>query len=145
MESSHTNVWSRVSFLENYHRIFELNEGATSLFSFAKGYNAADEEMYKSDPFLKHAVTVISTVTAAVSLLEKNEMGTLVVVLKDLGKRHAALELEQAHYDLVGESLLFTLEQALGDSFTSSVKDAWVGVYAVIAEQMMVGAKEFLE
>jgi len=55
------------------------------------------------------------------------------------------LDLEQAHYDLVGESLLFTLEQALGDSFTSSVKDAWVGVYAVIAEQMMVGAKEFLE
>ena len=120
-----------------------MNPGATSLFSFAQGHSADDEELFQKDLFQKHAIAVVSTVTAAVSLLDKKEMETLVIVLKDLGGRHAALGLEKVHYELVGESLLFTLEKALGADFSKSVKDAWSGIYGVITEQMMLGAEEF--
>jgi hemoglobin-like flavoprotein len=34
------------------------------------------------------------------------------------------------------------LEKALAEAFTPKVKEAWVGVYGVIAEQMMLGAAD---
>jgi hemoglobin-like flavoprotein len=105
--------------------------------------------MYKNDPFVKHSTTVISTVTAAVVLLEAGETDTLVSVLQDLGARHAAFSrviLEKAHYELVGEALLFTLSKALGaEAFTPTVKRAWLQVYEIITQQMMQGAKEIME
>ena len=125
-----------------FRRIFELNADATGMFQFAEGYGAGDEEMYKNEAFIKHATGVVATVTAAVELLKAGDMDKLVAVLKDLGARHAKLNLAQAHFDLVGQSLLDTLEKALGAGFSPNVKAAWVGVYGVITEQMMAGAKE---
>ena len=104
--------------------------------------------MYKNDPFVKHSTAGISTGTAAVGLLEAGETDTLVSVLQDLGARHAALRvrLEKAHYELVGEALLFTLSKALGaEAFTPTVKRAWLQVYEIITQQMMQGAKEIME
>lgn len=103
--------------------------------------------MYKQNVFKKHASGVILSVTAAVGLLEKSDMATLVGVLKDLGARHLSLglKLEKAHYDLVGQALLDTLSTALGDNFTAETKEAWVGVYAIITEKMMEGAAQFEE
>lgn len=98
--------------------------------------------MYQNYLFVKHSTAVISAVTGAVDLLGKQDMETLVSVLKDLGARHADYNLEQAHYDLVGEALISTLGKALSDSFTSEVKDSWCTVYKIIAEKMMLGAKE---
>lgn len=144
--------WNIVKAIPNYEsvvgellfrRIFESSPGATSLFQFAQGYTAVDEEMYSSELFVKHSTAVVSTVTAAVGLLERGDMETLVTVLQDLGERHGAFDLGQEHYDLVGSSLLHTLGLGLGDAFTTDMEKAWVGVYAIITEQMMVGAKEY--
>lgn len=128
-------------------RIFEINPGASAFFKFTDGFETTDEALYKQDVFKKHATGVIATVTAAVGLLEKGDMVTLVTALKELGAKHLAygLNLEKAHYDLVGQALLDTLATALGDEFTDETKDAWVDVYAVIAGTMMQGAAEFEE
>eukprot|EP00980_Cylindrotheca_fusiformis_P006965 scaffold1469_cov119-Cylindrotheca_fusiformis.AAC.9 len=123
-----------------FRRLFELNPDALGLFSFAKKYKAGDEALYEDKRFRKHASGVIDTVTAAVSLIEEGNMELLVSVLQDLGARHAKYDLVKVHYDMVGESLLYTLEKALGDAFTPQVKEAWVQVYGIITEQMMRGA-----
>jgi nitric oxide dioxygenase len=143
--------WSKVKAIPNYQsvagellfrRIFELNANAAGLFQFAEDHSIDDDRMYKSVMFVKHSTAVISTVTAAIGLLEQGDMGMLFSVLIDLGARHAAFDLQKVHYDLVGESLMYTLEKALGESYTSKVKSGWVSVYGVITEKMMEGAKE---
>ena len=126
-------------------RIFELKPEATAFFKFADGYETSDEALYKTALFRKHADGVITTVTAAVSLLEHGNMDKLVSVLKTLGASHSTLNLELAHYELVGQALIDTLAKALGESFTDEVKEAWVGVYGVITEKMMEGAREMAE
>ena len=155
-ESPHDLVvksWAKVKGLNNYEaiagemlfrRIFEINPDATVFFSFA---STSGEDIYKNELFHRHANAVISTVTAAVDLLKSGDMETLVAVLKDLGRRHSLknLELEESHYDLVGQALLDTLGKALGGGFSPDVKEAWVGVYGVITEQMMLGASEHKE
>ena len=44
--------------------------------------------------------------------------------------------MQDAHYDTVGEALLWTLGQGLGDDFTEEVKAAWVLVYTTLATLM---------
>jgi len=72
-------------------------------------------------------------------------MEKLVEVLQGLGAKHAHLKLEKAHYELVGNALVETLAAALGDAFTPETKEAWVGVYGVITENMMEGAADMLK
>ena len=60
--------------------------------------------------------------------------------LKGLGARHVKYGALPAHYPLVGNSLLKSLEQHAGDAWTSEVKDAWVGAYGAITELMLAGA-----
>lgn len=50
--------------------------------------------------------------------------------------------MEDAHYDTVGQALLWTLEQGLGASFTPEVRDAWAETYSLIVSVMQRGARE---
>jgi len=79
-------------------------------------------------------------VTAAVKLLEQDDMDTLTSVLKDLGKRHALYDVLPAHYPIVGEALIMTLAAALGDAFTEDVKKEWLNIADVIFTTMLAGA-----
>eukprot|EP00980_Cylindrotheca_fusiformis_P006964 scaffold1469_cov119-Cylindrotheca_fusiformis.AAC.8 len=145
--------WAKVTEIPDYEkaagemlfrRLFETSPEMLSLFTFSGKHSAADNEMYKSYQFTKHSTAVISAVSGAVDLLGQEDMETLVAVLKDLGARHASLHLQQTHYDYVGEALIFTLEKALGASFTTEIEDSWLALYETIADQMMLGADEQL-
>ena len=46
-----------------------------------------------------------------------------------LGRRHAGYGVRDHHYSTVGEALIWTLEQGLGDAWTAEVRAAWVDAY----------------
>jgi hemoglobin-like flavoprotein len=77
-------------------------------------------------------------ISAAVGGL--GDLATLVPAVKALGARHAGYGVTTAHYAIVGEALLWTLERGLGDKFTPDVKSAWTKVYGVLAATMQSGA-----
>ncbi|MGK7936747.1 MAG: globin family protein [Xenococcaceae cyanobacterium] len=64
----------------------------------------------------------------------------LVNTLKGLGARHVKYGVLPKHYPCVGNSLLTTFEQYLGDNWTPEVKQAWVDAYGAISEIMLDGA-----
>ncbi len=57
-------------------------------------------------------------------------------MVQELGRRHHGYGVTADHYGPVGEALLWTLEQGLGEAFTPAVKAAWTKVYGVLAEVM---------
>jgi hemoglobin-like flavoprotein len=126
-------------------RIFEINPDASRYFKFTDGFETTDEALYKQQVFKNHASGVVLSVSTVVELLKKGDLEKLGAILKGLGATHLSLGLNlvQAHYDLVGQALLDTLEKVLGDSFTAETKAAWSGIYAIITEKMMDGAAEF--
>ncbi len=65
----------------------------------------------------------------------------IVPAVQELGRRHVKYGVKDSHYDIVGEALLWTLEQGLGDAFTPDVKAAWTAVYGVLATTMKDAAK----
>ena len=66
--------------------------------------------------------------------------GALTEALKGLGARHVKYGALPEHYPLVGNTLLKTFEEYLGDAWTPQTKQAWVDAYGVITEVMLDGA-----
>jgi hemoglobin-like flavoprotein len=108
-----------------YDRLFELDPSVRALFK-----NELAEQKKK----------LMQTLTVAVDGL--NNLPRLLPVLKDLGVRHAGYMVAEHHYDLVGEALLWTLREGLGDEFTSEVETAWGEVYGLVAGVMKAAAAE---
>ena len=82
---------------------------------------------------------LMQMLAAAVKGLER--LDQLVPVVQDLGRRHVAYGVTDAHYETVGSALLWTLEMGLGRAFTPEVKDAWTTVYGVLATTMKEAAR----
>lgn len=66
--------------------------------------------------------------------------GALTDALKGLGARHVKYGALPEHYPLVGNTLLKTFEQYLGNDWTPQTKDAWVEAYGLITNVMLEGA-----
>ena len=88
--------------------------------------------MAKQQQMLKASLVMV------IENLRKPE--ALSQALKGLGARHVKYGALPAHYPLVGNSLLKTLEQYAGDAWTPEVKGAWVNAYKSISELMLEGA-----
>lgn len=82
--------------------------------------------------------------TLAVAVAGLTKVDSIVPVLQRLGKRHAAYGVEDEHYDIVGETLIWTLKTGLGDEFTDEVRDAWLQTYTIVADVMKAAAAEAL-
>lgn len=81
---------------------------------------------------------LMTMIGAAVGLLERPH--ALLPVLRSLGARHAGYGVRDAHYATVGGALLLTLEQGLGDAFTTEVREAWTVLYGIVSRTMMEAA-----
>ncbi|MBK8285019.1 MAG: hemin receptor [Ahniella sp.] len=81
---------------------------------------------------------LMSMIGAGVGLLDHPER--LDDVLRKLGARHHQYGVREAHYPIVGEVLLETLDEVLGHDFTADAKAAWAGFYGVVAASMTAGA-----
>jgi hemoglobin-like flavoprotein len=108
-----------------YKRLFELDPALRRLFS------ADMTEQRKK---------LMQMLGAAVMGL--NRLDQLIPVVEELGRRHARYGVKDAHYGTVGEALLTTLALALGESFTTEVKEAWTSVYSVLTLTMRKAARE---
>mmetsp|Transcript_3905 Transcript_3905/g.9843 ORF Transcript_3905/g.9843 Transcript_3905/m.9843 type:complete len:108 (-) Transcript_3905:361-684(-) len=98
-----------------------------------------DEGLYTSAGLKRHATGVMKTVGVAVDNLD--DLEKVVPALKTLGARHVKYGVVEAHYDVVGQALLNTLEKGLGELYTKDVQAAWTHVYSVVASTMKEGAR----
>jgi nitric oxide dioxygenase len=64
----------------------------------------------------------------------------LATTLRSLGARHVKYGALPEHYPLVGNALLTTFEQYLGDLWTPEVKQAWIDAYDAITKLALNGA-----
>jgi hemoglobin-like flavoprotein len=106
-----------------YGRLFEKHAELRPMF-------AADIE-----PQARKLVGVLAIVVASLDRLP-----TILPVVEDLGRRHDAYGVKPQHYDRVGETLIWTLDRMLGETFTSDVRQAWIAAYTTLAEVMIAAA-----
>ena len=69
-------------------------------------------------------------------------LDALVPKVQELGKRHSNYGVEPAHFDKVGEALLWTLEKGLGDAWSPELAAAWTTAYTTLATVMVEAMTE---
>ena len=80
-------------------------------------------------------MAMLSIVVANLDNLEE-----ITPVIEDLGRRHVAYGAAVDDYKVVGQALMWTLEQGLREEFTPDVRAAWLAAYAALANVMTSGA-----
>lgn len=106
-----------------YGRLFEIAPEVRSLFP-------ADMAEQKAK--------LMSMLATAVNNLHQVE--TIIPAVQELGRRHVGYGVTADQYKPVGEALIWTLQQGLGDAFTDDVRDAWVATYGTLVEVMTAAA-----
>lgn len=125
------DTWAQVAPISEqaaelfYGRLFELNP--------------AYKDLFKGD-MKNQGKMLMSMLNTAVTSLDR--LDAIVPAVQALGKRHVDYGVVAADYDTVGEALLWTLDQGLGDAFTDDVKEAWTITYTTLATVMIEAAGE---
>lgn len=109
-----------------YHQLFALDPALKSMF---KGDLTRQGQMLMS---------MLGTTVNGLT-----HLNTLVPVVHRLGARHSGYGVRAEHYVTVGNALLMTLEQGLGEKFTPATQEAWRSAYALLASVMQDGAREY--
>ncbi len=90
--------------------------------------------LFKGD-MKKQGAMLMGSIKLAVDNI--NNPNVLLPAIQKLGERHAKYNVQEDHYTIVGQALLWTLEQGLADAFTSDVKNAWAATYTTLACEMI--------
>ena len=106
-----------------YRRLFEVAPGVRPLF---KG--SIEEQGQKLVMALKQIV---------MSLKSPKE---LTDFLTNLSQRHVGYGAVAAHYPVVGEVLLATFAEVMGDDFTPELKELWATAYGAVSDAMISAA-----
>lgn len=57
--------------------------------------------------------------------------------VKDLAERHTKYGVKDEHYKAVGDALMWTLEQGLGEYWNEALDIAWKDLYKTLSAEMM--------
>ena len=119
-----------------FKHIFRIAPQALPLFSFGRVEGAeVNDALFEQEDLKAHATKVVATVATAVGMLTK--LDELVPILTSLGTKHVCYGVVPEHYAVVGEALIATLSDALGDAFDAETKSAWVAVYGIVQKTMI--------
>ncbi len=69
-----------------------------------------------------------------------DDQDTLVPAAQNLAIRHVRYDVAPEHYPAVGEALIETLRQGLGEEFSEADEAAWLRVYALLSSVMISAA-----
>jgi hemoglobin-like flavoprotein len=125
---------------ESWAAVQPISDAAAAMF-YGRLFDMAPEvrALFRGDMEEqgRKLMTMIDVAVRGLGRLEE-----IVPAVQGLGVRHAGYGVRDEHYDIVGASLLWTLEQGLGDAFTGEVADAWAEAYALLATTMRDAASE---
>lgn len=102
-----------------YRHLFEHNPGVRELFAAH-----LDEQQDR----------LWAALGALVTHLEDTD--TLVGILEELGRRHAAYGALVDHFPAVGASLIAALRHYAGEAWTPEAEESWTAVHGVVTEVM---------
>jgi len=122
----------------SWQKVVPIKEKAAELF-YGKLFelDPALKPMFKGDMVEQGRKLTAMINTVVVKL---NDLADIVPAVQDLGKRHVAYGVTDAHYDTVGAALLWTLGAGLADAFTADVEAAWTEAYTILATAMKEAA-----
>jgi nitric oxide dioxygenase len=103
---------------------------------YKRMFNANPEVRAFFNPAHQHAGTQQRALAAAICAYATHieNPSALGAAVELIAQKHASLDVKPEHYPIVGEHLLASIREVLGDAATDEVTDAWAQAYGVLAD-----------
>jgi nitric oxide dioxygenase len=103
-----------------YVRMFEKNPEVRAFFNPANQASGGQQQ----------------ALAAAICAYAANidNLGVLTGAVEVIAQKHASLQIKPEHYPIVGENLLASIKEVLGEAATDEVIDAWAAAYGVLTD-----------
>lgn len=126
---------------ETWGKVVPISETASRLF-YDRLFETSPHlaPMFYGVDLASQRQKLVKAINMVVMSLER--IDTLVPAIHDLGRRHIAYGAEEAHYELVGSALLWTLKTGLGEDWSDEAEAAWTRAYQLLSGYMIEGARE---
>lgn len=90
-------------------------------------------------PIPEQSKKLLTMIGYVINKLDK--LDDIIDEVAKLAQRHVQYGVEPAHYNIVAEALLWTLEKGLGEHWTEEVKESWVLCYTTLAGAMITAGE----
>jgi nitric oxide dioxygenase len=123
---------------ESFAKVAPIKQQAARLF-YGRLFELAPEvqPLFKGD-LETQGNKLMATLAVAVNGLD--DLGSVVPVVEELARRHVTYGVRAEHYQPVGEALLWTLGQGLGEACSDEVEAAWAKAYGLLSSTMIAAA-----
>ena len=109
-----------------YDRLFAIDPGS--------------KELFENTDLAEQRLKLLQVLSVAIAGLD--DLGRLIPIVEDLGRRHAGYGVSDEQYDSVGAALLWTLQKGLGAAWTTETAAAWTEVYGLLSGVMRRAQKD---
>lgn len=119
---------------DSWAKVLPVQEDAAKIFYHRLFKKHPEVKHYFKGKIKQQGKKLITMMSTAVNNLDNLEV--LIEPLKQSGKAHEGYNVKPEDYDKVGDALLWTLQQELGDDFTPETKKAWSETYTIVSSVM---------
>lgn len=118
--------------------VLPIQQQAAALF-YERLFQIAPEvqPLFRGDKVEQGAKLMAALNTLVLSL---GRMEQMLPMARELAIRHVAWGVQPAHYEQVGQALLWTLRKGLGDAATPEVMTGWAEAYGELSGAMKAAA-----
>lgn len=122
----------------SFAKVAPIADDAAALF-YGRLFEIAPEvrPMFRGDMRAqgKKLMTTLGVVVKGLSDLDK-----ILPAARGLAVQHVPYGVRPEHYAVVGEALIWTLRQGLGEAFTTETEAAWIAAYGALSAVMIEAA-----
>jgi hemoglobin-like flavoprotein len=141
--------WAKLKAIKDYdlvagtllfRHLFRSCPEIKALFGFPIELDVDSNIMLQSRRFQLHAKYFIEMLDKALGMVESKQLESNMT---HLGELHAGMGVQEGHFPLMAEALLFALSETLGEEdWTADVKAAWTNVFDGLSSQMIAAMKK---
>lgn len=120
---------------DSFAKVAPIADGASVLF-YARLFEIAPEvkSLFHGD-MAEQRRKLMATLAVVINGL--SDLPAIRPAASALAKKHVGYGVQPAHYETVGQALLWTLEQGLGSAWTPPLSAAWTAAYTTLSEFMI--------
>jgi len=123
---------------DSFKKVAPISDAAADIFYTRLFEIAPQVRPYFKGDMTQQGKKLMTTLGAVVNGLR--DLDKIVPVAQKLAIGHVAYGVKAEDYAPVGEALIYTLQQGLGDDFTPDLKESWTAAYGTLSSVMISAA-----
>lgn len=119
-----------------FQKLFSRSPEIKLLFGFPPDLNPDSEDLLHNMRFIRHSLYMMEMLDSALNLVGP-DIELLTEILHDLGSKHVRYGVQPEMFPVMGECLIESLKDSLGEKFDDRTREAWEILYQGLSQEMI--------